>query len=751
MLRRGVAASVLALCGSVFVPLSGGAPAEAADVQSQGQVKGVIRGGVFQDTADGNGDTNPLRFEVGDIGGSVLTGGLYWTSTTIPTDGTRSKIELVPIGAGTSNVVISSEYHIAYNGLYYHRAGIPKAALQTNQTYAISGLAQGAMVNAFVVVDGADAPQTFVNIFPQMGDYPTYSSSGAPMANLPAAPPYNGVGLFAGMRKVTTPQTATWVDKGGILSKSPEITAANFTTAFPVTRSDTNTYDGEARIKWSSATEEMFFLYTGYTSDAPFPEMSSSTKFVKRGTYEEVTSAYPGEELDILATIRNRPTATDTAASAQNYIYPLPTSFTYNLSGATVDPSTSDDVVMSSEDPRVATNITPGSQFVKRIPITVRNISGSSGTTELHVSMYNHWSHRFESGLIITEATADLLPSAAGALAITHQDEPTPPANGFANVLYIVNLSNFNGPDPVTSGTVSVTPPGGAQLVSVETAGPIACQTYTCNTTGSIPVGTSASAYYTIRVPLHVDNVMSATATYSPNRTSEVLTAEDHVFFGDYSAPTVALAAPTTPFTGSSSATVRWTGTDSGGSEIAKFEVQQRRANTAGTWSAWATSTHAPNVVSKSVALSQGYDYCFRVRGIDGSGNTSAWSAPRCTARYLDDRALAATSSWRRITSSARLYGTATVATAKNATLTKPGVKGRRFTAVVTKCPTCGTANVYIGTKLIGTLRLYSSTTRLRQAVSFPLQSTAIYGTLKIVVTSSTKRVELDGFGAAQQ
>jgi hypothetical protein len=74
------------------------------------------------------------------------------------------------------------------------------------------------------------------------------------------------------------------------------------------------------------------------------------------------------------------------------------------------------------------------------------------------------------------------------------------------------------------------------------------------------------------------------------------------------------------------------------------------------------------------------------------------------------------TTGWTRASWSAFYLGTATHTTTYGASLART-VSGQRFYLVATRCPTCGTASVYLGGRYISAVNLHASTTQ-RQTVS---------------------------------
>jgi hypothetical protein len=103
--------------------------------------------------------------------------------------------------------------------------------------------------------------------------------------------------------------------------------------------------------------------------------------------------------------------------------------------------------------------------------------------------------------------------------------------------------------------------------------------------------------------------------------------------------------------------------------------------------------------------------YCFQTRAVDKVGNTDAWSTLKCSAVALDDRSLAASAGWSRVSWNLFYRGTATQTTKTGASLTRPGAALTRVAVVATRCPTCGTVGVYVNGNPVGTVNLYSAAT----------------------------------------
>ena len=222
----------------------------------------------------------------------------------------------------------------------------------------------------------------------------------------------------------------------------------------------------------------------------------------------------------------------------------------------------------------------------------------------------------------------------------------------------------------------------------------------------------------------------------SPTRSISVVSA------GGVAMPGASIAALSGWYAATSVA-VHWSGTP-GTSAITSYDVRYRRAawnGTFGAYTAWLTGTAA---TGGTFAGSTGSTYCFSARARD-TGQVSAWTAEACTALPLDDRSLSLHGTWGKGLSTAYYRGTYLRSTSHGAYLTRTGVVARRIALLATVCRTCGTVKVYWGSTLIKTVRLYSSTTAYKRLISVALFSSVRTGTLKIVVSSYSKQVLIDG------
>ena len=213
----------------------------------------------------------------------------------------------------------------------------------------------------------------------------------------------------------------------------------------------------------------------------------------------------------------------------------------------------------------------------------------------------------------------------------------------------------------------------------------------------------------------------------------------------DAAAPTAALGTVPSVLAGVAF-TLTWTAADSGGSGLASYDARERYASSSGRLGGYVYPAAWQGLRTRSLALRMGpgYQYCFSTRARDVAGNVGAWSAERCTAVALDDRAMSATRGWTRGTSTAYAYGTWSRAARSAVSLSRGSVQGRRIVLVATTCPTCGSVDVYHAGIRLGRVSLYSAKAAYRQLRWLPLQSVTRTGTV-VVRTTSSKPVYLDG------
>jgi hypothetical protein len=141
-----------------------------------------------------------------------------------------------------------------------------------------------------------------------------------------------------------------------------------------------------------------------------------------------------------------------------------------------------------------------------------------------------------------------------------------------------------------------------------------------------------------------------------------------------------------------------------------------------------------------------GTTYCFSVRSTDAAGNVSSWTAERCAAVPLDDRA-ASVHNFTRSTGSGFYQGTVSVARVNGAYLWTSKIRARSLAVLVQMCSTCRYVDVYWNGSVIKKMALTSNTARM---VDVPLTTFGSIqtGTLSFVVRSPN--IVIDAIGASQ-
>lgn len=280
-----------------------------------------------------------------------------------------------------------------------------------------------------------------------------------------------------------------------------------------------------------------------------------------------------------------------------------------------------------------------------------------------------------------------------------------------------------SGPQPTFGFGVTGLPSGTTLTCTVDTRAPVVCGT--AYKTPALTTGT-----HTLRVTSASPGGRKTTAT--------------RTFTVDATNPAVKLTAPTYTLTSATSVALAYSGSDASG--VASYDARYRRAGVNGTFGSYVAWLNGTKSRTPKLLVAAGYRYCVSVRARDVYGNVSAWSPERCVSRLLDDRSMkAATSGWSRVTSSSYYMRTATSTTRKGAALTVGSVRTKQVHLYVTKCSTCGSVSVYVGSAKVGSASLYAKKTANRVLVTLPVTALRS-GTLKVLVTSASgKLVRIDG------
>jgi len=225
----------------------------------------------------------------------------------------------------------------------------------------------------------------------------------------------------------------------------------------------------------------------------------------------------------------------------------------------------------------------------------------------------------------------------------------------------------------------------------------------------------------------------------------------------DTTAPTgVRLGHPRTAFQAAfEGRLITQTAEDVGGSGLRAYEdswAQQTAAG--GTLTPWVHFVTSP-AASHTFNGVSGMRYCFRVRAVDYAGNWSGWSAVRCTSMPTSLRATTASRGWvtakgsfhppgEYYFSSALTYRTTRVHGASMTTRTVDTV--RQVGLLATVCGSCGSVDVYIGSRYVGRISLkgtYDRVWPMRMLVLKRLPK-ALHGKVKLVVASTHRTVQIE-------
>ncbi len=269
-----------------------------------------------------------------------------------------------------------------------------------------------------------------------------------------------------------------------------------------------------------------------------------------------------------------------------------------------------------------------------------------------------------------------------------------------------------------TTVTLTAFPTGGATFDGWTGAG--------CSGTGTCVIVLNAAESVT-------GTFTASTDTTPPTATAPTLTPRTNVPLSGSALPVI----------------VGWTGTDTGGSGIAGFELS-RSTDGGATW----TPPQAVAGGSITTTVPTGGTVRFRVRAVDVANNTGSWAtSPVLTPRLVQQTSSAITykGTWSKQSSSKYSGGSVRYATKAGASATYK-VTGRSIALVTTKSPKRGKVKVYVNGALAATIDLRSTSTTYRVVAWQRTFSTSATRTIKLVVvgTSGRPRVDLDAFGRIQ-
>lgn len=161
----------------------------------------------------------------------------------------------------------------------------------------------------------------------------------------------------------------------------------------------------------------------------------------------------------------------------------------------------------------------------------------------------------------------------------------------------------------------------------------------------------------------------------------------------------------------------------------------------------WTTDS---KVTGATFIARNGRTTCVEATARDRAGNAaSGWSAPRCFALPLDDRAFERKGRWVRRADAADYFGDTYLETAQRRASLRREVVAKRIVLLVTKCRRCGSVAVRWRGRLVKEISLRAARTRRSALVAIASFPAAERGVLRVDVTSSGRRVRIDGLGVS--
>lgn len=224
-------------------------------------------------------------------------------------------------------------------------------------------------------------------------------------------------------------------------------------------------------------------------------------------------------------------------------------------------------------------------------------------------------------------------------------------------------------------------------------------------------------------------------------------------------APAQNLTASTLPDNNSVYTQIAWPlATDTGGSGIAGYELQQRVNNTGDFVPVPQMIGQAKLSRAITLALRQGSYYQYRVRAFDGAGNASAWATGPMfrVVSYQDSgpviRFTGAPSSTWATDSNTSYFGGTVKYTGDEDQAASLTFQGRNVAWVSTRYSQAGKAEVWLDGVRVGTYDLYSATDSLRRVVFSRAVTPGVNHTIQVRVlglsnaSSEGTLVDVDGF-----
>ena len=351
----------------------------------------------------------------------------------------------------------------------------------------------------------------------------------------------------------------------------------------------------------------------------------------------------------------------------------------------------------------------------------------SSGAATTSLAGITATGDRLDVGAMTSACTSPLPPQASLAV-------PPGPITGTSvayRLWFSTSVTGLGADDFTVGGTSS-----GWSVDSIEGTG---AGPYT------ITVAAGAPTDGTLALLLEPDSVTGDGLTGPPAAVAALVLRLDRA------APTVtapAVSIPTGVAAGCDPIPLRltWSGSDAGGSGIARYELA-RSTDGGASWSVVSTTITAP---STNVTTNPTGNRRYRVRAVDVSGNVGAWVTgavvkPRLTQQTAG--AITYSGAWSSAFDSGFCYGSVRRAET-GGSFAKYTFTGRSIGFMTTLGPTRGKVKIKVDGTLVATIDTYASSFHKRRIVWQRTWPSAGTHTVKVIVvgTSGRRRVDLDAF-----
>jgi len=194
-----------------------------------------------------------------------------------------------------------------------------------------------------------------------------------------------------------------------------------------------------------------------------------------------------------------------------------------------------------------------------------------------------------------------------------------------------------------------------------------------------------------------------------------------------------------------------WRATDS--DKVTGLQTRSRQRTASSRYGEWAEDPWEEGARSSTLwqTLAIGTTVCESARARDEADHVSDWTSPTCVHTPIDDSWLLRSSGWDKNARGRLWFGSATASTERGSTLTMSNVVNvTRLGVVATRCTGCGKVAVMVGRKEVGTISLDAARTRRKSVLTLPALNEPRDGTVKVVVLSRGRQVEIDGLVASQ-